>query len=98
MSPFSRKKVYGGELVFLENEKAHRLILQKANDHELDTFWEYFWKFHRADIESSRNKLSSFLLSPFINPMFDSVGSTIDFYDAFNSEKIILVNASNNFF
>lgn len=85
-------------LPFLENEKAHKLILQKSNDYALENFWEYFWKYHRADIESSRNKLSSFLLNPFIKPVFDSIGSTIDLYDAFNQGKIVLVNISNTLF
>jgi type IV secretory pathway TraG/TraD family ATPase VirD4 len=72
--------------------------MSRVNDVELERFWEYFFRFHRADIESSRNKLSSFLLSPFIKPMFDSVGSTIDFYQTFKSGKVILVNLSRNFF
>lgn len=85
-------------LTFLENEKMHRLILAKTNDPELENFWQYFFKYHRGDIESSRNKLSSFLLNPFIKPMFDNVGSTIDFYHAFNKGKIVLINLSRNYF
>lgn len=85
-------------LVFLEDEKMHRLILTKINDPELENFWQYFFKYHHGDIESSRNKLSSFLLNPFIKPMFDRVGSTVDFYEAFNKGKIILINLSRNFF
>jgi len=85
-------------LTFLEDEKMHRLILTKVNDPELENFWQYFFKYHRADIESSRNKLSSFLLNPFVKPMFDRAGSNIDFYDAFKNGKIILINLSRNYF
>ena len=85
-------------LSFLENEKMHRLIVSKTNDPELENFWEYFYKYHRADVESSRNRLASFLLNPQIKPLFDSVGSTFDFYDIFNEGEIIACNIARRCF
>lgn len=85
-------------LPFLESPVLRDAIIKKANDPALEQFWSYFIKQHAADIESSRNKLSSFLLNPFIKPMLDSVDATIDFYDAFNRGRIFLVNDSNAFF
>ena len=84
-------------LPFLQDDAIHKFMMSKVNDLELETFWAYFFRYHRPDIESTRNKLS-FLLNPLIKPMFDRVGSTIDFYEAFKHGKIVAINLSRNYF
>jgi hypothetical protein len=86
---------------FLTEEKVRDQMLRRANDPELARYWGHMTKknssFH-IWIESSRNKLNSAAQNPLVSSYFDSNIPTFDFYTGFNTGKIVLLNASDNFY
>ncbi len=83
---------------FLTYDKTRDAILQRANDPMLTRFWEHMTKLRSFGeiIESSRNKLNAIGTNTLCAQYFDSKHSTVNFYDAFNTGKIILLNLSEN--
>jgi len=77
-----------------------RLTLRRARDPKLTTYWQHLTKnktFHTW-IESSRNKLNAAAQNSLVSSYFDSNQPTFDFYEGLNQKKIILLNASDNFY
>jgi hypothetical protein len=86
---------------FLTEEKVRERMLQRANDPTLTRYWTHLTKnqssFHTW-VESSRNKLNSAAQNPLVASYFDSNKPTFDFFTGFNTGKVILLNASDNFY
>ena len=85
---------------FLTEDDIREKILRRANDPELTRYWERMTgnaAFHTW-VESSRNKLNSLAQNSLISSYYDSNVPTFDFFEGFNGGKIILLNASDNFY
>ncbi len=87
-------------VAFLTYPETRERILANVHDSAVTHFWEHMASIRdfKMVIKSSRNKLNSFVMNPFIRPLFDRTESTVHLYDAFNTGTIVLINLSQNYF
>lgn len=86
---------------FLTDETFRDAIVQRLENLEVKAYWhDHFGNLKETErrtwVESSRNKISSFLAHPAIRSVFSQVGSTVRFADAMNQGKAVLINLSRN--
>jgi hypothetical protein len=84
---------------FLLNARFRRDVLEQCADEELTDFWQYIFGLRNREIvESSRNKINALVGHDFIRPMLQDTFNTINFFDALNEGKIIIINLDHAYF
>lgn len=85
---------------FLTEEDIRNKILRRANDPKLTHYWEHLTRqsSYNSWIESSRHRLNSVAQNSLISSYFDSNKATFDFFEGFNTGKVVLLNASDNYY
>ncbi|MEM2612597.1 MAG: type IV secretion system DNA-binding domain-containing protein [Nitrososphaerota archaeon] len=77
------------------DEQFRETLLQRVGDEKIRSFWENEYKRMPKDASSSvLTKIYRIVQERIVAPMFDCVKSTIDFREAMDSGKIIVVNLS----
>ena len=86
---------------FLIDPALRSQIVQSLQNEDVKAYWEqHFASLKESEqrfiIESSRNRLSAFLGSPYLKPIFSQTRSTIHFRDIMDNSKACLVSLSQN--
>lgn len=84
----------------LTDNDFRRLLVEQSTNRDIKLYWHSFEDFRGNDqrlfVESTRNKISAFMSNPYIKPILSQQKSTLDFHEAMNSGKIILINLSRS--
>jgi len=86
--------------MLLTNESFRTVVLESLQDHDLQHFWSQFSRLKpeqfAATVESVRNKLSTFVLNPYLKPCLSATASTVDFFSFMNGPRHVLIPASRD--
>jgi hypothetical protein len=86
--------------VLLTDEWFRTAVLERLQDHDVQNFWSSFSHLKpeqfASSVESVRNKLSTFVLNPYLKPCLSAAASTVDFFSFMNGPRHILINASRD--
>lgn len=86
---------------FLTDSAFRSTVVRTLTNEDVKHYWlGHFASLKESEqrffVEAPRNKLSAFLGSPYIKPIFSQTRSTIRFAELMNAGKCILVNLSRN--
>jgi len=85
----------------LTDSNFRKSLVNRSQNLDVRLYWQLHFDTFRSNdqkffVESSRNKISSFISSPYIKPILGQQKSTINFYEALNEGKIFLINLSRS--
>ena len=85
----------------LTDSDFRKKLVAKSNNRDVRLYWEKHFNGFRDNeqryfVESSRNKVAAFLACPYTRQALSQQRSTINFFEAMNSGKIILINLSRS--
>lgn len=86
---------------FLTNPAFRSVVVQSLQNEDVKAYWQgHFAALKESEqrffVEAPRNKLSAFLGSPFVKPLFSVTRSTINFSNLMNEGKACLINLSRD--
>jgi hypothetical protein len=84
--------------LLLTDEVFRESVLETVSDHDVQTFGEHLsrMKDFAGTVESVRNKVSAFVLNPFIRSVLSATRSSINFFEFWQQPSVTLVLISRD--